>query len=107
MPMPGQEVREGYELWRPNRAKAETKAMKAIVTFVLLASAALLLIIALGGWQRLEGPGVGAITIMWAGLYIFFAYVVFFKWQRGVLPLAAALSVIMIIFAAVSASGWF
>jgi presenilin-like A22 family membrane protease len=107
MAMPGVEVREGYELWRPNREKAETKAMKAVVTFVLLASAALLLIIALGGWKRLEGPGVGVITIIWALLYIFFAFAVFARWQRGVLPLAAALSVIMIIFAAVSAGGWF
>src|SRR3954449_1015070 len=107
MAMPGVEVREGYELWRPNREKAETKAMKAVVTFVLLASAALLLIIALGGWQRLEGPGVGVITILWAALYIFFAFLVFARWQRGVLPLCAALSVIMIIFAAVSAGGWF
>jgi hypothetical protein len=107
MAMPGVEVREGYELWRPNREKASSKSMKAIVTFVLLASAALLLIIALGGWQRLEGPGVGVITVLWAALYIFFAFLVFARWQRGVLPLCAALSVIMIIFAAVSAGGWF
>jgi hypothetical protein len=107
MAMPGVEVREGYELWRPNREKAECKAMKALVTFVLLASAALLLIVALGGWKRLEGPGVGAVTIIWALLYVFFAFVVMARWQRGVLPLSAALAVIMIIFAAVSAGGWF
>ena len=32
-------VREGYELWRPNREKAESKTTKAIVAFVLLVSA--------------------------------------------------------------------
>ncbi len=32
-------VREGYELWRPNREKAQSKTTKAIVAFVLLVSA--------------------------------------------------------------------
>ena len=107
MAMPGTEIREGYELWRPNREKAETQVMKAFVTLVLLISAALLLIITLGGWERLQGPDVGGVTILWAGLYIFFAVMVFFRWQRGVLPLCAALGVIMIIFASISAEGWF
>jgi hypothetical protein len=101
------EVREGYELWRPNREKAESKVMKLVVAIVLLASAALLLIITLGGWERLQSAGVGIITVAWAALYIYFAFAVFFRWQRGVLPLAAVFGVIMIIFAAVAAPGWF
>ena len=32
-------VRQGYELWRPNREKAESKTMKAVVAFVLLIGA--------------------------------------------------------------------
>ena len=35
-------IREGYELWRPNREKAQSKTTKAIVAFVLLVSAALM-----------------------------------------------------------------
>ena len=35
-------VREGYELWRPNREKAQNKTTKAIVAFVLLVSAGLI-----------------------------------------------------------------
>lgn len=101
------EVREGYELWRPNREKAESKTTKAFVSFVLLVSAALLVVITLGGWERLQGADVGGITIVWAGLYVMFAFLVATRWQRGVLPLAAALAVIMVIFAAIAAGGWF
>ena len=99
-------VRPGYELWRPNREKAETKATKTVIAFVLLVSAALLTIITLGGWERLQGDSVGAVTIAWAALYVFFAVLVI-RWNRGILPVAAALAVLMVIFAIVSASGWF
>jgi len=99
-------VRPGYELWRPNREKNEAKATKVLVAIVLLASAALLLIVTLGGWERLQGGSVGAVTIAWAALYVIFAFLVI-RWQRGILPVAAALAILMLIFAAVSAPGWF
>ena len=100
------QAREGYELWRPNREKPESKTTKAIVAFVLIASAALLVIITLGGWERLQSSTVGLMTIAWALLYVLFALLVL-RWNRGVLPVSAALAVIMIIFAAVAAGGWF
>ncbi len=99
-------VRQGYELWRPNRDKAETKTMKAVVAFVLLVSAALLIIITVGGWTRLQGPSVAVMTLIWAGLYILFAFLVM-RWNRGVLPVAAALAIILAIFAAIAAPDWF
>jgi lysylphosphatidylglycerol synthetase-like protein (DUF2156 family) len=99
-------VRPGYELWRPNREKAETKTTKAIVSFVLLVSAALLVIITIGGWSRLEGASVGIATLIWAGLYVLFAFLVA-RWNRGVLPVASALAIILAIFAAVAAPAWF
>jgi hypothetical protein len=100
------EAREGYELWRPNREKASSKSMKAIVAFVLFVSAALLVIVTLGGWERLQSPTIGGITILWAGLYVLFGLLIL-NWNRGLLPVAASLAVIMAIFAAVSAPGWF
>lgn len=104
--MPVQKAQEGYELWRPNREKAETKTMKAIIAFVLLISAALLLIITIGGWERLLGASVAVMTLLWAGLYILFAVLVA-RWNRGVLPVAASLAIILAIFAAISAPEWF
>lgn len=100
------QAREGYELWRPNREKSESKTTKAIIAFVLLVSAGLLAVITIGGWERLAGNTVGVMSLGWAALYMAMAFFVL-RWQRGLLPVAAALSVILIIFAAVSAPAWF
>ena len=99
-------ARPGYELWRPNREKAESKTAKAIVAFVLVISAALLVIVTIGGWERLASSTMGVLTIVWAGLYVLFALLVL-NWNRGVLPVASALAVLMTIFASVAAPGWF
>src|SRR6185503_4262028 len=99
-------VRPGYELWRPNREKPEAKTTKAIVSFVLLVSAALLIVITIGGWTHLEGTSVAVMSLLWAALYIAFAVLVS-RWQRGILPVASALAIILAIFAAVAAPDWF
>ena len=103
---PGVKVREGYELWRPNREKSGSKTTKAIIAIVLLASAALLIVITLGGWDHLQSSSVGIMTIGWALLYVLFAFLVM-RWNRGLLPVASAMAVVMIIFATVAAGGWF
>jgi hypothetical protein len=100
------EVRPGYEIWRPNREKAESKTMKAVIVFVLLVSAGLLIVITLGGWERLQGTSVAVMSLAWALLYIVFAFLVS-RWQRGVLPVAASLAVILAIFALIAAPDWF
>jgi hypothetical protein len=99
-------VRSGYELWRPNREKAESKTTKAIVALVLLISAGLLVVVTIGGWSRLESPSVGVVTLLWAGLYVLLAFLVS-RWSRGVLPVASGLAIILAIFAGVSAPSWF
>ena len=43
-------------------------------------------------------------SLVWAGLYVFFAIMIA-RWNRGLLPVASALAVIMAIFAAVAAPG--
>ena len=100
------EAREGYELWRPNREKPESKMTKALVALVLLISAALLVIITLGGWERLQGATVAAMTLVYAGIYILFAFLVL-RWNRGVLPVTAALAIVLAIFAILAAPAWF
>ena len=99
-------VRPGYELWRPNREKASSKSMKAIVALVLLVSAALVIIITLGGWERLQSSSVAFMSLIYAGLYIVFAILVF-GWNRGLLPVAASLAIILAIFAAIAGPAWF
>jgi hypothetical protein len=49
---------------------------------------------------------MGVVCIAWVILYLVFAYYVA-RWNRGVLPVAAAFAVLLLIFAAVAAPSWF
>jgi hypothetical protein len=97
-------IRPGYELWRPNREKPEAKSARALVVFLLLVTAAISFVIIIGGWTRLEG--VKPLALIYAALYILFAFLVA-RWNRGVLPVASALSIILAIFAGIAAPAWF
>jgi hypothetical protein len=99
-------VRPGYELWRPNREKSESQTTKALVSFVLLVSAGLILVITIGGWERLQGLSVASMSLIYALLYVVFAFLIM-RWNRGVLPVAAALAIVLAIFAGVAAPAWF
>ena len=88
----------------PNRDKPVVQATRATVVLLLLASAALVLIVTVGGWSVLEG----AIPIQ-IGYVLAYATLAFYaaRWKRGVLPVAAALAVLLAIFAAVAGPSWF
>ncbi len=49
---------------------------------------------------------VKALTIIYAALYVLFAFLVA-RWNRGVLPVASALAIILAIFAGIAAPAWF
>jgi hypothetical protein len=89
---------------RPNRKKASSKASRAVVILLLLTSAALVLIVTIGGWNALQGAK--ALQLAYIAVYLVMAYYVA-RWNRGVLPVAAALAIILLIFAAVSGPAWF
>ena len=91
-------------LVHPNREKPEAKATKAVVILLLVTSAALILIITLGGWSELQGTEIG--SFVYVILYLVMAYFVA-RWNRGVLPVAAALAVLFVVVAAVAAPAWF
>jgi len=88
----------------PNRDKPEAIRTKNWIAVFLIASAVLFLIITWGGWSRLQGA-VG-VNIFYIAVYVVFAFYVL-RWNRGVLPVASALAILMIIFAAVAAPAWF
>lgn len=101
------EVTPGYELWHPNREKADVIATKFAIVFLMLATAAIAAIVTIAGFSLLTGGGaMGVVCLIYAGLYVLFAYQVS-RWSRGVLPVAAALSMILAIFCAVGADSWF
>ena len=98
------ETREGYVIEHPNRDKAASKATRAVVILLLLASVALFLIVTIGGWNALVGAQ--AMQIFYIVVYLVAAFYVA-RWNRGILPVIAALAIIMLIFAAVAGPQWF
>jgi hypothetical protein len=101
------EVRPGYELWRPNREKAESITTKFVLVFLLVATAAIAGLVTISGFSLMTGgSGMGIICMVFAVLYAFFAFLVA-RWNRGILPVAAALSMILAILCAVGADSWF
>jgi hypothetical protein len=101
------EVRPGYELWRPNREKPQSATTKFVMVILLLATAGLCLLITIGGFSLLEGgAGMGLVCFLYVILYVLFAVMVS-RWSRGALPVSAALSILLLIFAAVAAPSWF
>ena len=88
----------------PNQDKAESKATKAAVILLLLTSAGLIGIITVGGWSQLQGAQI--IAFGYFVVYLVMAYFVS-NWNRGVLPVAAALAILFAVVAAVAGPAWF
>jgi K+-sensing histidine kinase KdpD len=89
---------------RPNRDKASSKATKAVVILLLLATAMLMAIVTIGGWNALQGAKI--VQVAYILLYLLTAFYVA-RWNRGVLPVIAALAIILLIFAGVATPAWF
>ena len=94
----------GVRIEHPNRRKAASKLTRVIVVLLLLASAFLVTVVTIGGWDVLQGAK--ALQIAYIVVYLVIAFLVL-RWSRGVLPVAAALAIVLLIFAAVSAPAWF
>jgi lysylphosphatidylglycerol synthetase-like protein (DUF2156 family) len=98
---------EDRVIYHPNQDKAASKATKAIVVLLLLVTVGLVVLITAGGWAELQGAKV--VSVLFIIVFLVMAWYVA-KWNRGVLPLAAGLSVILGVFAAIAAFGagsWF
>jgi hypothetical protein len=98
-------VAEGEtRIFHPNREKASSKAAKATVVLLLLVSAGLVAIVTFGGWSVEQGAQI--ISVAYLIIYCAMAYFVA-RWTRGVLPLAAALAILLGVVAAIAVPGWF
>ncbi|MDQ6807454.1 MAG: hypothetical protein M3065_21455 [Actinomycetota bacterium] len=92
----------GYTVVNPNREKAVCKATKAIVILLLLVSVVLMLIVTLGGWTKLQG--LQPVNFAWCLVYIVFA-VYIARWTAGLLPIAAALGILLLILTLIAGTG--
>ncbi len=88
----------------PNRHRAASKVTRALVVLLLLVSAGLTLVVTLGGWDELQGAK--ALQIAYIAVYLVMAVLVL-RWNRGVLPVAGALALVMLIFAVIATPAWF
>jgi peptidoglycan/LPS O-acetylase OafA/YrhL len=88
----------------PNREKAQSRATKVIVVGLLLLSAAIMAIVTAGGWDALQGAK--SLQIAYILVYVALAFQIA-RWRSGLLPVAAALAIVLLIFAAISGPQWF
>ena len=70
--------------------------------FAFIAVAMLMVILTVGGWSKLQG--MKPVNFIWSAVYLVIAYYIL-RWSRGLLPLAAALAVLLLIIAVISGFG--
>lgn len=100
----------GYVVIFPNRDKAASHAVKAVVVLLLLISVVLMLAVTFGGWSQLQG--LKPLNFLWAASYLVIAFYIATRWARGLLPIAAGLAILLlmvVLIAALGANGtsWF
>jgi presenilin-like A22 family membrane protease len=101
---PDRSERPGVVITHPNRDKPVVQGTRAVVVLLLLVSAGLMLIITVGGWSILEG----AIPVQIAFIVVYLTLAFYAsRWKPGSLPIAAALGVLLAIFALVAGPAWF
>jgi hypothetical protein len=98
------EGQRGVIVTHPNRDKPVVQATRATVVLLMLVSAALTLLVTISGWNVLQGAV--PVQIGYVVVYLTLAFYAA-RWNRGVLPVAAALAVLLAIFALVAGPAWF
>ncbi len=86
-------------LEHPNRSKSSSRSTKWVTVGLLVLTAVLVLIVTIGGWEALQGAQV--VQVAYILLFLLLAFLVA-RWRSGVLPVIAALAMILLIFAAIS-----
>jgi hypothetical protein len=99
---PVRNLRPGHVVTYPNRDKPTSKATKAIVVVILIVSVVLMLAVTIGGWSKLEG--LRPVNFFWSALYLLFAFYIA-RWARGLLPIAAAFGILLLIISLIAATG--
>lgn len=97
-------VPPGYVIIHPNRELRSSHVARAVVVAILLLSVAMILAITLGGWSQLDG--MTPVSFAWCIAYVAIAYYVW-RWARGLLPIAAALGMLLLVPAIVSLAGFY
>jgi hypothetical protein len=95
-------VRPGYAVIHPNRDKAICKLTKLIVVGLIIASVVLMMILTIGGWSKLQG--MKPVNFIWSAVYLILGFYIM-RWARGILPIIAALAILLLIIAVIAGLG--
>jgi hypothetical protein len=95
-------IRPGYTVIHPNRDKASCNVIRAVVVLILIISVLLMLAITIGGWSELQG--LKPVNFIWCVVYLVIAFYIW-RWSRGLLPIAAALAILLLIIAVIAGTG--
>jgi hypothetical protein len=93
----------GHAVVYPNREKPTSKTTKAIIVLIMLISVALMLIVTVGGWSKLQG--MKPVNFVWCIAYLIMAFYIGARWSRGLLPITAALAILLLIMAVIAGTG--
>jgi hypothetical protein len=96
-------VTPGHTVVYPNREKSTNRATKAIVVAIMLISVLLMLIVTIGGWSKLQG--MKPVTFVWCLAYLIMAFYIGARWSRGLLPITAAMAILLLIMALIAGIG--
>jgi hypothetical protein len=99
----GKTVTPGYTVIYPNRDKPTSRTTKAIVVLIMLISVGLMLIVTIGGWSKLQG--MKPVNFVWCIAYLITAFYIARRWSRGLLPIVAALAILLLIMAVIAGTG--
>jgi hypothetical protein len=103
-PTVARRAQPGVLITHPNRDKSVVQATRVTVIFLLLVTVALIAVVTIGGWRVLQG----ALPVQFGYLLVYLVLAFYAgRWNRGVLPVSAALAVLLAIFALVAGPGWF
>lgn len=96
-------ITPGYAVVYPNREKAASKTTKAIIVLIMAISVVLMLVVTIGGWTKLQG--MKPVNFVWCIAYLIMAFYITSRWARGLLPITAALAILLLIMAVVAGTG--
>src|SRR5947209_15147940 len=101
--VPQRTLTPGYAVVYPNREKAASKTTKGIVVLIMLIDVALMLILIVGGWSKLQG--LKPVDFVWCAAFLIMAFYIAKRWARGLLPITSGLALLLLIAIVIAGTG--
>ena len=77
--------------------------MRGVVVLLLIVSCGLMIAVTIGGWSKLEG--MVPVSFAWCVAYLLIAFYLTTRWASGLLPIAAALGILLLVMSIAAGAG--